>query len=106
KKDLTGSISLVNTGDIGKVVTGSAEKALQGLASGVNVINSGRPGSGSRIFVRGITSFGDTEPLIIIDGIEQSLNTTSVNEIESIQILKDAGAAAIYGVRGANGVIL
>ena len=106
KKDITGSVAVVNTSDMQKVVARSAQSALQGLASGVNVINSGVPGATSKIFIRGITSFGNTDPLVIVDGIEQNLNTISTSDIESIQVLKDAGAAAIYGVRGANGVIV
>ncbi|MEO5999430.1 MAG: TonB-dependent receptor [Chitinophagaceae bacterium] len=106
KKDIIGSVAVVNTSDMRKVISRSAQAALQGLASGVNVINSGIPGAASKIFIRGITSFGNTDPLVIVDGIEQNLNTISTSDIESIQVLKDAGAAAIYGVRGANGVIV
>jgi TonB-linked SusC/RagA family outer membrane protein len=79
---------------------------LQGRASGLNVITSGQPGSGSNIRIRGITSFGNTDPLVVIDGVQGSLFNINANDIESIQVLKDAGAASIYGVRGANGVIV
>ncbi|MEX2232958.1 MAG: TonB-dependent receptor [Cyclobacteriaceae bacterium] len=106
KKDITGSVSIVNTDDFKSVPTRSAEQALQGMASGVNVTKSGVPGAGSKIFIRGVTNFGNTDPLIIVDGIQQDLNNISAQDIESIQVLKDAGSAAIYGVRGANGVIL
>ncbi|MEI7527154.1 MAG: SusC/RagA family TonB-linked outer membrane protein, partial [Mariniphaga sp.] len=106
KKDITGSVSVVDVGNLKKIVSRSAEQALQGLASGVNVISSGVPGSSSKILIRGVTSFGNTDPLVIVDGIEQNLNNISSNDIESIQVLKDAGASSIYGVRGANGVIV
>lgn len=106
KKDITGSVSIVNVDNLKTVPARSAEQALQGMASGVNVTKSGVPGAGSKIFIRGVTNFGNTDPLVIVDGIEQDLNNISAQDIESIQVLKDAGSAAIYGVRGANGVIL
>jgi TonB-linked SusC/RagA family outer membrane protein len=106
KKDITGSVAVVDMGGLTKVVSRSAQQALQGLASGVNVITSGVPGTGSKILVRGITSFGNTDPLVIVDGIEQNLNNINASDVESIQVLKDAGAASIYGVRGSNGVIV
>ena len=106
KKDITGSVTVLDIGSLKKVVSHSAEQALQGLASGVNVISSGVPGSESKILIRGVTSFGNTDPLVIVDGIEQNLNNISANDIESIQVLKDAGASSIYGVRGSNGVIV
>src|SRR5690606_12039554 len=74
--------------------------------SGVNIISSGVPGRAPNLFIRGISSFGDASPLVLVDGIQTDLNNINVNDIESIQVLKDAGAAAIYGVRGANGVII
>lgn len=108
KKDITGSVAVVNTEAMRSVPTGSASQALQGLASGVNVISSGAPGGRNDIFIRGVTSFGNTQPLIIVDGIQvqNGLNDINLNDIESMQVLKDAGAAAIYGVRGSNGVIV
>jgi TonB-linked SusC/RagA family outer membrane protein len=106
KKDITGSVSVVDIDALSSIPSGSADRALQGMASGVNVINSGIPGAAPKILVRGVTSFGNTDPLVIIDGIAGSLNTINASEIESIQVLKDAGAASIYGVRGANGVIV
>ncbi len=106
KKDITGSVSVVDMKAVKAVPAGSAMQALQGQAAGVNVISSGVPGAGSNIFVRGISSFGDTQPLVLIDGIQGDLNNISAEDIESFQVLKDAGAAAIYGVRGSNGVII
>jgi len=106
RNDITGSISIVDVSALKSVSSRSAEQALQGMAPGVNVITSGVPGDSSKILVRGVTNFGDTDPLVIVDGIEQDLNNISAKDIESIQVLKDAGSASIYGVRGANGVIL
>lgn len=106
KKDIIGAVSVVDTDAMKTIPTGSAAQALQGQASGVNVISSGSPGSRSNIFIRGISSFGDSQPLVIIDGIQADLNDISSNDVESIQVLKDAGAAAIYGVRGSNGVVI
>lgn len=106
KKDITGSVAVVNVAELKAVPAGSPEQMLQGRASGVNIITSGQPGSGSNIRIRGITSFGNTEPLVIVDGVQASLTNINASDIESIQVLKDAGAASIYGVRGANGVIV
>src|SRR6185437_287845 len=106
KKDITGSVAVVDVTALKSIPSGSAEQALQGQASGVVVINSGVPGGTSNIFIRGVSSFGDTQPLVIVDGVQSSLHDVNSNDIESIQVLKDAGAAAIYGVRGSNGVII
>lgn len=106
KKDITGSVAVVDMKSIKSIPAGSAMQALQGQASGVNVVTSGVPGAKSNILVRGITGFGDTQPLVLIDGVQGNMNTINADDIESIQVLKDAGAAAIYGVRGSNGVIV
>ena len=106
KVDVTGAISSVNVNDLKLTVASNAGEALQGQVAGVNVRASGLPGSSSTLSVRGITSFGDVSPLIIVDGVESNLNNISAQDIESIQVLKDARVAAIYGVRGSNGVIL
>jgi TonB-linked SusC/RagA family outer membrane protein len=106
KKDITGAVAIVDVDNLQKVPSPSAEQALQGRAPGVNVTRSGVPGAGAKIFIRGVTNFSNTDPLVIVDGIQQDLNNISPQDIESIQVLKDAGSAAIYGVRGANGVIL
>jgi TonB-dependent SusC/RagA subfamily outer membrane receptor len=106
KKDITGSVAVVDMKALKSIPTGSAVTALQGQAAGVNIISSGAPGATSNIFIRGISSFGDTRPLVLVDGIESNLDQINANEIESVQVLKDAGAAAIYGVRGSNGVII
>jgi TonB-linked SusC/RagA family outer membrane protein len=106
KKDITGSVSVVDVKALKSIPAGSAVQALQGQAAGVTVLSSGAPGSPSNIFVRGITSFGNTQPLVLVDGVQAELNDVSADDVESIQVLKDAGAAAIYGVRGSNGVIV
>lgn len=106
KVDITGSVSTVNMEDMKRSVASNAGEALQGQVAGVNVRNSGLPGSSSTLAIRGVTSFGSVTPLIIVDGIESNLNNISAQDIESIQVLKDARVAAIYGVRGSNGVIL
>lgn len=106
KKDITGSVAVVDMVATKSIPTGSTSQALQGQASGVNVITSGVPGSAPNIFIRGVSSFGDASPLVLVDGVQTDLNNVNLNDIESIQVLKDAGAASIYGVRGANGVIV
>ncbi len=106
KKDITGAVAVVNVANLKSVPSGTTESLLQGQAAGVTVINSGAPGGNSNVRVRGITSVGSTDPLVIIDGTPGSLHDLNVNDIQSMQVLKDAGAAAIYGVRGSNGVII
>ena len=105
KKDITGSISVVNTTELKQVPVGTGEEALQGRASGVTIITSGQPGAASDIRIRGITGFGNNSPLIIVDGVRGNLHDINVNDVESMQVLKDA-SAAIYGVAGSNGVII
>ncbi|WP_018615155.1 SusC/RagA family TonB-linked outer membrane protein [Segetibacter koreensis] len=106
KKDITGSVSVVSVRDMKSIPSGSSEQLLQGQASGVSVITSGAPGGPSNVFIRGISSFGNSDPLVIIDGIQSSMHDINANDIESVQVLKDAGAASQYGVRGSNGVIV
>lgn len=106
---VSGAISTVKADAIEKLKPMRAEEALQGLASGVNVIQSGSPGSKPTVLVRGIPSFSGTDPIVIIDGVPQSLtdfNSISPSDIESINVLKDAATTAIYGVKGGNGVIV
>ncbi|HTI08420.1 MAG TPA: TonB-dependent receptor [Puia sp.] len=108
KKDITGSVAVVDVKSLRSVPGGNTEALLQGQASGVTVISSGTPGGGSNVRIRGITSFGNSDPLVIIDGVQipNGLHDLNSADIESIQVLKDAGAAAIYGVRGSNGVVI
>ncbi|WP_245234812.1 SusC/RagA family TonB-linked outer membrane protein [Tamlana crocina] len=112
KSDLTGSVSSVSSEDLTAVPVSRVDQALQGRASGVQVTQtSGAPGAGTVIRVRGGNSItGSNEPLWVIDGIvvgtNFNLNNINSNDIKSIEILKDASSIAIYGSRGANGVVL
>ncbi|MEO5673045.1 MAG: SusC/RagA family TonB-linked outer membrane protein, partial [Chitinophagales bacterium] len=117
-KDLTGSVASVSSKDFNTGIVGTPEQLITGKVAGVQITsNSGAPGSGSRIRIRGGTSINATnDPLIVIDGVPVSnsgisgaanaLNLINPDDIENITILKDASAAAIYGCRAANGVIL
>lgn len=105
KKDITGAVAVVDVAALRAVPSNSAASALQGQAAGVNVINTGSPGAASSIKVRGVTSFGSNQPLVLIDGIQGNLLDVPANDVESMQVLKDA-SASIYGARGANGVII
>ncbi|WP_116106681.1 SusC/RagA family TonB-linked outer membrane protein [Lewinella sp. IMCC34191] len=107
RSDLTGATAVVPSEQINKTVSNSLAESLQGLASGITVRNGGAPGSGAVIEIRGAASFVNTSPLYVIDGMIADANVTfNNNDIESVQILKDASAAAIYGSRAANGVII
>lgn len=106
---VSGAISTIKAGDIEKLKPVRTEEALQGRASGVNVIQSGTPGSKPTVLIRGIPSFSGTDPIVIIDGVPQTLtdlNAINASDIESINVLKDAATTAIYGVKGGNGVIV
>lgn len=108
KKDLTGSVASVSDDDIASLAVPSVSDALQGKAAGVQVISTGAPGSDATIRIRGLGTINDNDPLIVIDGIptKSGLNLLNKDNIESVQILKDASATAIYGSRGANGVVI
>lgn len=107
KSDLTGSVSVVDADEAKKVISPDVAKLLQGQAAGVTVQSSGEPGGFVNIKIRGITSFNNNNPLFVIDGIiVDSPFDFPTGEIKSIQVLKDASAAAIYGQRGANGVVI
>jgi TonB-linked SusC/RagA family outer membrane protein len=109
KESVVASISQIDGDDILKTgATTNVSESLQGLSPGVTVINSdGLPGKGAHdIQIRGVGTWANTYPLIIVDGIERDFNMIDPSEIETISILKDASATAVYGVRGANGVIM
>jgi TonB-linked SusC/RagA family outer membrane protein len=109
KKDLTTAVSSVRGDDVAGRPLISAAQAMQGMAAGVQVTeSSGKPGGGLSVRVRGTTSINaNNEPLYVIDGLPTSdTKNLAVDDIESIQILKDASSSAIYGSRGANGVVL
>ena len=106
KEDVTGAVSMVNAETIENLKPIKVEQALQGTMTGVNVTTqSGAPGAGLDIRIRGISTNGDASPVAIIDGYQGDLNTLNPNDIETITVLKDA-QAAIYGTVGANGIIL
>lgn len=108
KKDLTGSIAAVKGDELVNRRTTMLSNALQGALSGVMVRrSSSAPGSGAgSIHVRGVTTMGDSSPLVIVDGVEGSLDYVNSNDVESVTVLKDAAAASIYGSKAAAGVIL
>ncbi|MDB4915220.1 MAG: hypothetical protein JWM95_2864 [Gemmatimonadetes bacterium] len=109
RRDVTGSISSVSSSDIATMPVARVDQAISGLVSGVQVqTTNAQPGAEMRIRIRGGNSLnGSNEPLIVVDGvIGADLNQISPNDVESVDILKDASATAIYGARGANGVVL
>jgi len=109
KKDITGSVAVVNTKDLLASSGSSATQQLQGKTAGVQIGASGSPGSATMVRIRGINTINDNGPLYVIDGVstrDQDLSSINPNDIESMQVLKDASSAAIYGAQAANGVIL
>jgi TonB-linked SusC/RagA family outer membrane protein len=108
RKDLTDAVSVVQVDDAKKLTATTVGEALQGLATGVSVRSGGRPGQESIIEIRGVGSLLNNNPFYVIDGLPSTIANRDFNpnDIESIQILKDASAAAIYGARAANGVII
>jgi TonB-linked SusC/RagA family outer membrane protein len=107
KSDLTGSIGVVDVESAKKTITYDPAKMLQGQVAGVTVQSSGEPGGFVNVKIRGINSFTNNNPLFVIDGmIVANPNDFAPGDIESMQVLKDASAAAIYGVQGANGVVI
>lgn len=107
KKDLTGAISVVKAEEIQKRQVTTVAEGLQGLVTGVKVRGGGRPGQEAGIEIRGLKNLQGTNPLYVVDGLITTANRDfNPNDIESIQVLKDASAAAIYGSRAANGVII
>lgn len=107
-RDLTAPIVRVSGDDLARQTTSNVLQALQGKAAGVQIIQSGAPGSGSTVRIRGLGSIGDyANPLFVVDGVfVDNIDFISSSDIEDVTILKDASAAAIFGVRAANGVIL
>lgn len=108
KADLTGAVSVVKTSEIKDIPVGNPMKALQGRIPGVFITTDGSPGSGATVRIRGIGTLGNNNPLYVIDGIptERGLNEINPSDIETMQVLKDASSATIYGSRAANGVII
>lgn len=108
KSDLTSSISTVKGDRITEVTTGNAMDALQGKVNGVQISSGGGPGTSPKVIIRGITTVNGSSPLYVVDGIPigSDINFLNTGDIESMEVLKDASASAIYGTRGSNGVIL
>jgi TonB-linked SusC/RagA family outer membrane protein len=108
KKDITGAVSVVSAKELTAVPSASVTQMLQGRASGVTVGNDNSPGGGTMVRVRGFGSTNNNSPLYVIDGVptQGTLNQINPNDIESMQVLKDASAASIYGARAANGVVI
>ncbi|MBQ3633968.1 MAG: TonB-dependent receptor [Paludibacteraceae bacterium] len=106
-KDLTSPIEVVKGEELTAIPTSSPMAALQGKVSGVNIVNSGVPGAGPTVQIRGIGSFSNNTPLFVVDGMfYDNINFLNAGDIEDMSIMKDASAAAIYGVRAANGVVI
>jgi TonB-linked SusC/RagA family outer membrane protein len=107
KKLVTGATAQVKGDDLAKLNTTSPLQAMQGQMAGVNISSeSGQPGSSMKVTIRGLGTVGNASPLYLIDGIGGDISTLNPNDIESIDVLKDAASAAIYGAQAANGVVL
>lgn len=108
KGDLTSSISAIKGDKLEHMSTGNVMNALQGQVNGVQISNAGGPGASPRVIIRGISTINGSDPLYVVDGmpVGTNINFLNQNDIESMQVLKDASASAIYGTRGSNGVIL
>ena len=107
KKDLTGAVGTVKMKDLTVIPSSSVTNQLQGRVAGVTVSGDGRPGEQAKVRIRGFNSFNNNDPIYIVDGVPTfDISTLNPNDVESMSVLKDAGAASIYGSRAANGVIM
>ena len=108
KADLTGAVSIVNAEELKRVSNSNISTMLEGKVAGVQITSDGQPGADPAVRIRGLGTFGDTSPLYVIDGVPMgtTIRDFSPNDIETIQVLKDASAGAIYGSRAANGVVI
>lgn len=108
KADLTGAVAVVKMDDIKDINSSNAVQSLQGRVPGIHITNTGQPNGDVDVKIRGVSTLGNSKPLYIIDGVPstRSMNEIATSDIESIQVLKDASAASIYGSRAANGVII
>ncbi len=108
KSDLTGAVSSLGAKDIKEVPVNNVGQAIQGKIAGVNIVGGNKPGDNVTIKVRGLGSIINCDPLVVIDGVPTDLGLNSLNpqDIERLDVLKDASATAIYGSRGANGVVM
>ncbi|MBN1158780.1 MAG: TonB-dependent receptor [Bacteroidales bacterium] len=105
-RDIVGSVAVVNTEQALNTASGNVANQLQGRVSGLNISSDGSIDEQSAVRIRGISSFGGSEPLYIIDGVPGSIDRVNPNDIQTIQILKDAAAASVYGARAASGVVV
>jgi TonB-linked SusC/RagA family outer membrane protein len=107
KQDLTGSVGVVETEQLTQMPQGNVTQQLQGRVAGVTVTQDSRPGQNAKVRIRGFSSFFNNNPLYVVDGVQTTdINSLNPDDIESISVLKDAGAASIYGSRASNGVIV
>jgi TonB-linked SusC/RagA family outer membrane protein len=107
RRDLTGSVGTVEPSKLTAIPNGSVSNSLQGRTSGVTVTGDGRPGETAKVRIRGFSSFSNNDPLYVVDGVPtQDISSMNPNDIASLSVLKDAGAASIYGSRASNGVII
>lgn len=108
RRDLTGSVTAIDLDDVQSQPAANIGDAIQGRAAGVQVITSGEPGANPTFRIRGIGTIGNNDPLVVVDGVPLNggLNQVNMQDVASMQVLKDASATAIYGSRGANGVVI
>ena len=107
KRDITGAVTTVNAKELQSVPATTFAQQLQGRASGLNIVNDATPGGNATVRIRGFGTIGNNDPLFIIDGVPtENQGNLNPNDIETIQILKDASASSIYGSRAANGVVI
>jgi TonB-linked SusC/RagA family outer membrane protein len=107
RRDITGAVSVVKPEELLATPAGNVQQQMQGRVAGVTTSGTGVPGAGAKVRIRGFGSFGNNDPLYIIDGVPTyNVNNINPQDIESMQVLKDASAASIYGARAANGVVI
>ena len=107
KKDLTGAVGIINTDELTEMPQSTITQQMQGRVAGVTVTQDSRPGQSGKVRIRGFSSFSDNSPLYVVDGVPTTdVNTINPDDVESMSILKDAGAASIYGSRASNGVVV
>lgn len=107
REDITGAVSIVKAEELLQTPSGNVQQQLQGRVAGVTTSGSGQPGAGAKVRIRGFGTFGNNDPLYVVDGVPtQNVGSINPNDVESMQVLKDASAASIYGSRAANGVII
>lgn len=108
KSDLTGSVASLGSKDINNSSVNNIGQAIQGKISGVQIVDAGKPGDNVSVKIRGLGSINNCDPLVVIDGVPTDLGLNAINmaDVDRLDVLKDASATAIYGSRGANGVVM